>query len=107
MQKWDSVADDDEGDIEKLADRLDELSLGTAMESKIGKIIGDQEKTNSIPREKQTELYLTGKNCKKLLAKPHQVYIQQEFFHRVEVHVLKSSQYLFCFCKFMPSKNQR
>lgn len=111
MHKRDSViddfADDDEDDIEGLADRLDELSLGTAMESKIEKIIDDQEGTDCTPLEKQAELYLTQKNSKQLLAKPHQVYIQQEFFHRVEVHVLKSSQYLFSFCKLMPNKNQR
>ena len=112
MQKWDSViddfADDDDDDIEGLADRLDELSLGTAMELKVGKIISEQQGTNCIPHEKQTELYLTQKNCKQLLAKPHQVYIQQEFFHRVEVHVLKSSQCLFSFCKFLVNKpNQR
>lgn len=98
---------DDVEDLGKLADRLEDVSAGTDLQFRIEDLL-EKEEPRPTPLEKQSELLRAQTNCHKALTTPHQVYIQQEYFHRVEVHVFKAvHSSLFCLCKLNFNKNQR
>lgn len=107
MEQWDPTADPDDAadDLSALADRLEDLSTGTDLEFRISHLL-QKDEPPPPPLEKQSELLRAQTKCHTLLTTPHQVYIQQEYFHRVEVHVFKESRgSLFCLCKLNFNKN--